>query len=204
MKMSKIEKKFINSKRHAKKNLEVIEELFRIIDLSSINNVLEIGCGVGVVSEHLNNNYKMNVIGTDVDPKQIKIAKIFNKENENLKYIEADATELPFENDIFDLSLSLWVLHHVRDWHKVLEEIKRVLKPKSTIILYDLTYSQKLVNFYNYANSKRILKYFVKNYGAYSIDDIIDFFIKNNFELVHKKSTKKGIMNNHVIVFQKN
>ena len=204
MKMSKIEKKFINSKRHAKKNLKVIEELFRIIDLSSINNVLEIGCGVGVVSEHLNNNYKMNVIGTDVDPKQIKIAKIFNKENERLKYIEANATELPFENDIFDLSLSLWVLHHVRDWHKVLEEIKRVLKPKGTIIIHDLVYSQKLVNFYNYANSKRILKHFVKNYGVYSINDITDFLIKNNFELVHKKSTKKGIMNNHIIVFQKN
>ena len=204
MKMSKIEKKFINSNRHAMMNLEVIEELFRIIDLSSINNVLEIGCGVGIVSEHLNSNYKMNVIGTDVDPKQIKIAKKFNKENETLKYIEANATELPFENDKFDLSLSLWVLHHVRDWHKMLEEINRVLKPKSTIIIYDLAYSQKLVNFVNYANSKRILKHFVKNYGVYLINDIIEFFIKNNFELVHKKITKKGIKNNHIIVFQKN
>ena len=204
MKMSKIEKKFINSKRHAKKNFEVIEELFKIIELSSINNVLEIGCGVGVVSEHLNNIYKMNVIGTDVDPKQIKIAKIFNKENKSLKYIEADATELPFENDTFDLILTLWVLHHIRDWRKVLEEIKRVLKPMGTIFIYDLEYSKKLVNFYNYANSKRILKHFVKKYGVYSIDDIIDFFIKNHFKLVHKKSTKKRIMNNHIIVFQKN
>jgi len=204
MKMSKIEKKFINSKRHAKKNLEVIEKIFRLIDLSGINNVLEIGCGVGVVSEHLNNNYKMTVIGTDVDPKQIKIAKKFNKKNDNLKYIEANATDLPFEKDIFDLSLSLWVLHHVRDWHKVLEEINRILKPNGTIIIHDLVYSQKLVNFVNYANSKRILKYFVKNYGVYSINDIIDFLIKNNFELILKKSTKKGIMNNHIIVFQKN
>ncbi len=79
MKMSKIEKKIINGKRHAKKNLEDIEELFRIIDLSNINNVLEIGCGVGVVSEHFNNSYNMNVIGTDVDPKQIKIAKTLLK-----------------------------------------------------------------------------------------------------------------------------
>ncbi|MHA1374086.1 MAG: class I SAM-dependent methyltransferase [Promethearchaeota archaeon] len=204
MKMSKIEKKFINSKRHAKKNLEDIEELFRTIDLSRISNVLEIGCGVGIVSEHLNNKYNMNVVGTDVDPKQIKIAKTFNKENENLKYIKVDATELPFENDTFDLNLSLWVLHHIRDWHKVLEELKRVLKPKSKIIIFDLAYSQKLVNFYNYVNSKRILKLFVKNYGVYSINDIIDFFIKNNFELVHKKSTKKGIMKNHIIIFQKN
>ncbi|MHA1104560.1 MAG: class I SAM-dependent methyltransferase [Promethearchaeota archaeon] len=202
--MSKIEKKFINSKRHAKKNLEDIEELFRTIDLSRISNVLEIGCGVGIVSEHLNNKYNMNVVGTDVDPKQIKIAKTFNKENENLKYIKVDATELPFENDTFDLNLSLWVLHHIRDWHKVLEELKRVLKPKSKIIIFDLAYSQKLVNFYNYVNSKRILKLFVKNYGVYSINDIIDFFIKNNFELVHKKSTKKGIMKNHIIIFQKN
>ncbi|MHA1822767.1 MAG: class I SAM-dependent methyltransferase [Promethearchaeota archaeon] len=202
--MSKIEKKFINSKRHAKKNLEDIEELFRTIDLSRISNVLEIGCGVGIVSEHLNNKYNMNVVGTDVDPKQIKIAKTFNKENENLKYIKVDATELPFENDTFDLNLSLWVSHHIGDWHKVLEELKRVLKPKSKIIIFDLAYSQKLVNFYNYVNSKRILKLFVKNYGVYSINDIIDFFIKNNFELVHKKSTKKGIMKNHIIIFQKN
>ena len=45
---------------------------------------MKIGCGVGVVSEHLNNNYKMKVIGTDVDPKQIKIAKVLaRKEKRN-------------------------------------------------------------------------------------------------------------------------
>ena len=53
MKMSNVEKKFVNSKRHAQKNLELIRRLFNNVDLSKRNKVLEIGCGVGIISAHL-------------------------------------------------------------------------------------------------------------------------------------------------------
>jgi hypothetical protein len=43
MKMSKMEKRFVNSKWHAQKNIELVEHLLGRLGLSSITRVLEIG-----------------------------------------------------------------------------------------------------------------------------------------------------------------
>lgn len=204
MKMTKIEKKFVNSKRHAQKNIELVEQLFRRVDLSKKNKVLEIGCGVGVVSAHLNIKYQMDVIGTDLDPEQIEIAKKYNKENEKLKFFEADATKLPFENNKFEIVLLLWVMHHINDWDRTLFEINRVLKTKGFFIFADLAYSRMFVRVGNFANSNRFFRRIVKNYGIYTIDDII-YFLKNiNFEIIYKEKPKGVISKNYNIVFQKN
>jgi len=204
MKMTKIEKKFVNSKRHAQKNIELIDQLFIKVDLSNVNKVLEIGCGVGVVSAHLNMNYKMDVVGTDLDQEQIKIAKIYNKMNENLKFIKADAIKLPFENNKFEIILSLWVMHHINDWERALKEINRVLKPKGFLIFSDLAYSKILLSVGNMVNSIRIFNPIVKNYGFYTINDIIYFLKNNNFEIIYKEKPKGVILKNYTIVFQKN
>ncbi len=47
MRMCKLEKKFVNSKRQAEKNIKIAERLFGEIDPSNVRRVLEVGCGVG-------------------------------------------------------------------------------------------------------------------------------------------------------------
>ena len=56
--MLKFEKKFVNSKKHAQTNIKKIEQLFQNIDLSTIHNVLEIGCGAGMLANYLAENIK--------------------------------------------------------------------------------------------------------------------------------------------------
>ncbi len=68
MKMGKLEKKFVNSKRHSQTNIKLIEQSFDCIDLQNITYVLEIGCGAGITAAHLQNKYNMSIVGTDVDP----------------------------------------------------------------------------------------------------------------------------------------
>ncbi|MGB3341637.1 MAG: class I SAM-dependent methyltransferase [bacterium] len=194
MKMSKIEKRFVNSKRHAQKNLEFVERLFNRIDLHNTTQVLEIGCGVGIVSAHLTNRYNMNVVGIDLDSEQIAIAKMYNNESEHLKFIEADSTKLPFRNQEFDMVLSLYVMHHIGNWEKTLEEINRVLKPNGYFIFYDLAYSRF---------TTRIFRPIVNNYGVYTIGDVTHCLRKNNFETIHKEEPKGIIMKNYSMVFRK-
>ena len=194
MKMGKLERKFVNSKRHAQKNIELIEQLFKHIDLKNISNVLEIGCGVGITAAHLYNKYNMNVVGTDVDPKQIMFAKKHQKESKRLKFMELDATILPFENQEFDMVISMFVLHHIGSWDKTLTEISRVLKPNGYFIFYDLAYSRF---------TTRLFKRIVKRYGVYTIHDIITILKSNNIESVYKGKLHGAMMKHYAAVFQK-
>ena len=61
MKMGRLEKKFVNSKKHGEKNLEIVERVLGELSLSKAQKVLEIGCGVGVVAAHLVANYQLEV-----------------------------------------------------------------------------------------------------------------------------------------------
>lgn len=196
MKMIKIEKIFVNSKRHAEKNIELIERLFRYIDLKKIIKVLEIGCGVGVVSAHLNNKYGMTVIGIDLDPEQVDIAKKYIKEHEKLRFFEADVRKLPFDNNKFDLVLSIFVIHHVSDWGRVLGEVNRIIKSNGYFIFYDIAFSRF---------TTRIFRPLFKRFGGaiYTIDDIIQFLVKNNFEVIFREQAKGMFMKEHSVIFRK-
>jgi ubiquinone/menaquinone biosynthesis C-methylase UbiE len=194
MKIGMVEKKFVNSKRYAQKNIELIERLFEHIDFQNITNVLEIGCGVGITAAHLHNKYNMSIIGTDVDPEQIMLAKNHHKESKQLKFMELDATTLPFENQEFDMVLSMFVLHHIGSWDKTLTEINRVLKLNEYFIFYDLAYSRF---------TARLLKRIVKKYGVYTIHDIISFLKDNNIESVYNEKPHEVMMKHYAVVFQK-
>ena len=79
MKMGKLEKQFVNSKRRAQSNIKLIEKLIRLLEDSNIKKVLEVGCGVGAVADHLARTHGYDVVGTDLDPEQIELAGRFNE-----------------------------------------------------------------------------------------------------------------------------
>jgi ubiquinone/menaquinone biosynthesis C-methylase UbiE len=141
MKMSKFEKKFVNSKKHAQTNIKKIEQLFQNIDLSTIQDVLEVGCGAGMLANYLAEKYQMKVTGTDVDAEQIELAKEYHRGSNRLNFLPADATDLPIKDSEFDLVLSFMVMHHISNWKKAFEEIDRVLKPEGIFIIKDLSFT---------------------------------------------------------------
>ena len=196
MKMTRIEKKFVNSKRHAQKNVELIERLFRHLDLTEMTRVLEIGCGVGVVSAHLNGKYEMTVTGIDLDSEQIGMAKKYIKEHEELKFFKADATKLSFDDHEFDMVLSMFVIHHVSDWDRALGEVNRVIRSNGYFVFHDIACSRF---------ATRVLGRLFKRFGGaiYTIDDIIQFLARNDFEVVYREKPKGTIMKEYSIVFRK-
>jgi len=194
MKMGNIEKRFVNSQKHAQKNLDLIERLFTNVDLSNVSRVLEIGCGVGIVSAYLANKHNMDVTGTDLDPEQIAIAKMYNTENEHLKFLVADSTQLPFGDQEFDIALSIFVLHHIGNWEKTLEEINRILNQNGYFIFFDFAYSKF---------ATRIFRSVAKNYGIYTIDDVINCLKINNFDIIYTEGPKGIIIKNYCMVFRK-
>ncbi len=94
--------------------------------------VLDLGCGNGRFSEFLK---EADYTGVDNSPELIKEAK---EKYPHLKFLEADAFNLPFSENSFDFVFSIAVLHHIPSKElriKFLKEAKRVLKKEGKLII---------------------------------------------------------------------
>jgi len=107
-------------------------------------NVLEVGCGGGILTEEI---AKMGFNTTGIDPSEqsLNIAIKHAKEN-NLKinYVKGVGEDLQFQNNSFDVVFCCDVLEHVRDLPKVISEISRVLK-NGGLFIYD-TFNRTIIS----------------------------------------------------------
>lgn len=181
-------------KKHAERGIKHVKRLIPHINIKENQNYLEIGCGNGHVSKYLAGKYNLKVTGTDVDPDMIQLANQDIGELKNIRFIEMDATIMPFEENEFDIVLSFGVLHHISNWQNVLREISRVLKPEGYFIFGDIAYSRFTTN---------LVKRISRNYGAYTIDDIVQFLKKQNFIIYYEEPRTGIILSYYSKVFQK-
>ncbi|MGA2405807.1 MAG: bifunctional 2-polyprenyl-6-hydroxyphenol methylase/3-demethylubiquinol 3-O-methyltransferase UbiG [Bacteroidales bacterium] len=109
-------------------------------------NVLEVGCGGGILSEEI---ARMGFTTTGIDPSEQSLNNaIKHAKDNNLKinYVKGTGENLPFQNNSFDSVFCCDVLEHVHDLPKVISEISRVLT-NGGIFIYDTfnrTYFSKL------------------------------------------------------------
>jgi 2-polyprenyl-6-hydroxyphenyl methylase / 3-demethylubiquinone-9 3-methyltransferase len=109
-------------------------------------NVLEVGCGGGILSEEI---ARMGFTTTGIDPSEQSLNNaIKHAKDNNLKinYVKGTGENLPFQNNSFDSVFCCDVLEHVHDLPKVISEISRVLKTDG-IFIYDTfnrTYFSKI------------------------------------------------------------
>jgi len=100
--------------------------------------VLDIGCGNALMLPFVLKKGAF-YCGLDISKKLIEIAqKKYAKEIKERKasFIAGQATELPFQNEEFDLVISFAVLHHIPSKElrkKFFEEIMRISKPNAKV-----------------------------------------------------------------------
>src|SRR5690242_13994630 len=96
---------------------------------------LEIGAGTGYFSLNLlQTGVVREATCTDISPGMLATLEA-NAERLGLEVTTAaaDAAELPFDDESFDLVLGHAVLHHLPDLPRAFEEFSRVLKPGGTL-----------------------------------------------------------------------
>ncbi|HEY6723394.1 MAG TPA: class I SAM-dependent methyltransferase [Polyangiaceae bacterium] len=91
-------------------------------------DVLEVGCGTGLVLERIA-RFARSSRGIDLSPGMLARAR-----ERGLDVSEASATELPFENDSFDVCCSFKVLAHIPAISTALGEMARVTRPGGFVI----------------------------------------------------------------------
>ena len=99
-------------------------------------SVLDFGCGPGSISVGLARAVEPGQLhGIDIEESQIAIAQAAAQAggHDNAAFQIADVTDLPFEDDSFDIAHCHTVLTHIPDTQAALSEVRRVLKPGGII-----------------------------------------------------------------------
>lgn len=97
--------------------------------------LLDVGCGVGALHPLISPLFS-SVNGVDVSKDSIARARAANPAN---LYKVYDGSTLPYENNCFDMSLSICVMHHVppKDWKNFMAELSRVVAPGGLVCLIE-------------------------------------------------------------------
>ncbi|WP_103069110.1 methyltransferase domain-containing protein [Aquimarina sediminis] len=102
--------------------------------------ILEAGCGVGAQTRIIaKNNPGSTFVSVDLSTTSLKKAEESIKENDikNVRFSTADILNLPFKDGHFDHIFVCFVLEHLLHPEKALQELKRVLKPKGTLMVIE-------------------------------------------------------------------
>lgn len=145
--------------------------------------VLEVGCGTGLILERLS-RVAERAVGVDLSPGMLEHAKA-----RGLDVHEGSATALPFEDASFDAAVSFKVLAHVEDISSAMGEMGRVVRPGGRVI----------AEFYNRKSVRALVKSLVSpgsigKDGSTDESDVftrfdtiadIDAYLPENLKLVH-------------------
>ncbi len=118
--------------------IDLIEEVLQWSEVQQAENILDVGCGIGGSSLYLAEKFNANATGITLSPVQSGRASERAIEfglQDRTNFQVADALNMPFEDNSFDLVWSLESGEHMPEKQKFLQECYRVLKPGGKLIL---------------------------------------------------------------------
>ena len=95
--------------------------------------VLDFGCGWGIVSHYLASNNKCKVDAIDLSPDNIEICKFVWGNNPNIRFSQNEIKDIPSEK--YDFLISSQVIEHTHNPGSYLSECNRVLKNGGDLLI---------------------------------------------------------------------
>lgn len=157
---------------------------------------LDVGCGTAEVIFRLAKEFKeVKFFGIDFSKGMIEKAINKTYHLNNVKIIEANVENLPFEDKTFDFILCLDTFHHFYNPDLALKEIRRVLKDNGLFLLVDpspdIFYLKPILKIIKNLESAR--KY-------YSKKELVDILNQFNFSII---SSFSYYLNNFLLSLKK-
>ncbi len=164
--------------KRLKRQAEFAEHtVYRNIDLSEVSNLLEVGCGVGAQSAIILRRFpKLKLTGIDLNTKQLAEAKAYlaSLPHTQGRYDiqEMNAENMSFSANGFDGAFLCWILEHVKDPARILNEVRRVVRPGGVVYITEVMNSSFFLDPY----SPNMWKYWMA-FNDYQIEGAGDPFI---------------------------
>ena len=104
--------------------------------------ILDMGSGTGYMANMLSEAFPdAEIIGLDYSDLMIDYATDFIKKckkSDKINFVKGDISNMPFNDNTFDVVVSLNVLHYVENMSGVLYEVQRIIKDNGLITISDI------------------------------------------------------------------
>lgn len=118
------------------RGIAATRELAKRAGIKNGDHVLDIGSGLGGPARTFGAETGAQVIGVDLVPEFVETANTLSERmglERHVRFQEADAVDLPFDDDTFDVVTSMAAFMNIKEKKKVYAEIQRVLKPNGRL-----------------------------------------------------------------------
>lgn len=121
--------------RYMEKTLPVLQ---RTADPAPGERVLDLGSGTGELEQRIHaSTPEVEIVGIDLAQSMVETARKKLAGTEGISFLLADAHDLPFPNESFDVVVSASTFHYFTLPQQVLHEVARVLRPSGRLVLLD-------------------------------------------------------------------
>ena len=193
------------------------KRLIEIMNINSNDKIIDVGSGTGDLTKIiLKENKNALIYSVDLNLEMLNEAKKrFNEQQKkNIKFINANAENLPFENNFFDKYVISFCLRNITYIEKALHESFRILKPGGIFYCLEFSaptssvinkiyskYKNKIVPFMGekVANNKNAYKYLEESISQFPNQKILLDKINNaGFERTSYINLFDGIVSIHI------
>ena len=158
---------------------KLIKSLDFLLDKKKgLGTILEIGCGVGAPSWHLEGCYD-EYVGVDCSEKIIEQAEL-QKRNSKVKFIVSDLSNLNI-NLKADLIFADGVLHHITDLDILMKSLKSVAMPGAYFVAREPHRMNPIVRFLRWIRKKVDASYSEEQH-FFKPSELVDLLKRNDFE----------------------
>ncbi|MCE7743445.1 MAG: methyltransferase domain-containing protein [Candidatus Heimdallarchaeota archaeon] len=118
-------------------DMEQLDTMLDMMNLQPNQLVLDIGCGLGKITEYIAEKTGVSLIGIDNASKVVEWAQKNTKTNRGeLSFQVGDLNKMEFFKEKFDAIIAIDSLYYVKDFNRVLQKMKEILKPDGQIGIF--------------------------------------------------------------------
>lgn len=154
--------------------------------------ILDVGCGFGGTIASLNERFSnLQLVGVNIDNRQLERARklVLPQNNNQIEFVCASASELPFEDNYFDVVLAVECIFHFPSRDAFFQQAQRVLKPQGKFALSDFVSSGKntlFIPFFNDLGAAIITNFYGKS-NACTMIDYEKLAVNHKFNLIKQQ-----------------
>ena len=157
--------------------INMIEKTISRAEITSNQQVLDLGCGWGSFSIHAAQKYPESIftcISNSSDQIEFIKQEVKKRNLKNVLPQKQDVNNLKFEHK-FDRIVSVEMFEHVRNYKMLLSKLKNLMKPEGKLFIHIFNHKDHSYPYEVRGNSDWMSKYFFTG-GIMPSADIFDYF----------------------------